>query len=157
VNKRYYTAGQAAAVIIAVTALLFFNSCGRMNKEINGVIEIGEKMFISRVNDVYLNAGDYLGKTIKIEGIFTKENFFTRDEPYCYVIRYGPGCCGSDGNVGFEVAWAKDTQSPYPDLNSWVEVTGVLKQYEEDEYEYLYLELSSLNTLNKRGAEYVTQ
>jgi uncharacterized membrane protein YcgQ (UPF0703/DUF1980 family) len=123
------------------------------------VVEIKEKMFAAQVNDVYLNAEDYLGKTIKIEGLFKSELYYGKKEPYCFVIRYGPGgCCGLDANVGFEVAWAIDNAKPYPVVDSWVEATGVLKTYEEDGYSnYLYLDLSSLNVLSKRGAETVKQ
>jgi len=121
-----------------------------------GVVEIKEKMFIAQVNDVYLNPEDYLGKTIKLEGIFKEEQGY--EKSYCFVIRYGPGCCGNDGNAGFEVAWAKEQTRPYPAVDSWVEATGELKSYEEDGYSrYLYLDLSSLNVLDRRGAEMVLQ
>jgi putative membrane protein len=125
----------------------------------DGTIEIKEKMFATQISDVYLNAEDYLGRTIKLEGLFKSELYYGKDEPYCFVIRYGPGgCCGMDANVGFEVAWAKENAKPYPVVDSWVEATGVLKTYEEDGYaNYLYLDLSSLNVLNKRGAETVKQ
>jgi uncharacterized membrane protein YcgQ (UPF0703/DUF1980 family) len=125
----------------------------------DGTIEIREKMFAAQVSDVYLNAEDYLGKTIKLEGLFKSEQYYGKDEPYCFVIRYGPGgCCGMDANVGFEVAWAKENAKPYPVADSWVEATGVLKTYEEDGYaNYLYLDLSSLNVLSRRGAETVKQ
>jgi len=120
------------------------------------VIEIKEKMFISQVNDVYLNKEDYLGKTIKLEGLFKIGQ--ADDKSYCFVLRYGPGCCGYDGNVGFEVSWDKEKEKPYPGEDSWVEATGELKMYEEDGYnEFLYLDLVSLNVLNKRGQETVMQ
>jgi len=122
-----------------------------------GVIEIKEKMFISQVNDINLNFKDYLGKTIKLEGIFKNEKSYDGDQ-YCFVIRYGPGCCGNDGIVGFEIKWDENNAKPYPKTDSWVESTGVLKQYEADGYtDYLYLDLISLNVLNKRGAETVVQ
>jgi len=121
-----------------------------------GVIEIKEKMFISQVNDVYANKDDYLGKTIKLEGLFKMEQGY--DKSYCFVLRYGPGCCGYDGNVGFEVAWDKEKEKPYPGEDDWVEATGELKTYEEDgEMEFLYLDLISLNVLDKRGKETVLQ
>jgi uncharacterized membrane protein YcgQ (UPF0703/DUF1980 family) len=158
-----------AAVIIAISAPIFTVSCDKAasakptekaiaNPESNkDIIEIKEKMFIAQVNDVYLNSEDYLEKTIKLEGLFKLEQYYDRDEPYCFVIRYGPGCCGYDGNAGFEVAWEGDRKKPYPDVDSWVEATGILKTYEEDFMEYLYLDLSSLTVLNKRGAEFVQQ
>jgi zinc transport system permease protein len=120
------------------------------------VIEIREKMFIAQTNDVYLNPEDYLGKTIKLEGLFKQEQYEENYPAYCFVLRYGPGCCGSDGNAGFEVAWDKVDKS-YPNDEDWVEAVGVLKTYEEDGYPYLYLALSSLTVLDERGAEFVTQ
>jgi uncharacterized membrane protein YcgQ (UPF0703/DUF1980 family) len=116
------------------------------------VIEIKEKLFIAQTNDIYLNPEDYLGKGIKLEGLFKREGYTGTE--YCFVIRYGPGCCGVDGNAGFEVAW--DGRGEYPQVDDWVEATGVLKTYDEDGYPYLYIALSSLNVLETRGAEFVT-
>jgi uncharacterized membrane protein YcgQ (UPF0703/DUF1980 family) len=149
------------AAVIAVTTVFIIN-CNNKSRNgdssvsTGGVIEIKEKMFISQVNDVYLNAEDYLGKTIKLEGLFKMEQGY--DKSYCFVLRYGPGCCGNDGNVGFEVAWDKDKEKQYPGEDSWVEATGELKTYHEDDsMEFLYLDLVSLNVLDKRGAETVLQ
>jgi len=108
-------------------------------------------MFMTQVNDIYLNAEDYLGKTIKLQGIFKQEEGFN------FVIRYGPGCCGNDANAGFEVAWAKGKPKQYPDTDSWVEATGVLKTYGDEFMQLLYLDLTSLTKLSKRGAETVMQ
>ncbi|MDR3160061.1 MAG: metal ABC transporter permease [Spirochaetaceae bacterium] len=116
------------------------------------VVEIREKMFITQTNDVYLNPEDYMGKTIKLEGIFKTEAGY--DCSYCFVIRYGPGCCGYDGSAGFEVAWGVPQRS-YPAEDAWVEAVGVLSNYEEDGFPYLYLSLSDLTVKDERGAEYV--
>jgi zinc transport system permease protein len=123
------------------------------------VIEIREKMFIAQTNDVYLNPEDYLGKTIKLEGLFKQEQYEGSASDYCFVLRYGPGCCGNDGNAGFEVAWdnPEEDAPSYPAVDEWVEAVGTLKTYEEDGYPYLYIALSSLRALDERGAEFVTQ
>jgi uncharacterized membrane protein YcgQ (UPF0703/DUF1980 family) len=147
------------AIILTVAAVFWGNCSGTKKTEVSNekIIEIKEKMFVAQVNDIYLNTEDYLGKTIKLEGIFKKEQPYEGD-PYCFVLRYGPGCCGNDGNVGFEIRWDKSMARPYPKAESWVESTGVLKYYEEDGYsQYLYLDLISLNVLNKRGLETVVQ
>lgn len=117
------------------------------------IIEIKEKMFIAQTNDVYLNVKDYLGKTIKYEGIFEIYHDDESNTKYYSVIRYGPGCCGYDANAGFEVIW----DGNYPNQNDWVEATGVLETYKEDDSEYLRLRLSSLTVLTTRGAENVYQ
>jgi uncharacterized membrane protein YcgQ (UPF0703/DUF1980 family) len=147
--------------IVSCIAIFFFIGCGNTKNvsQENTIIEIKEKMFIAQTNDVYLNQDDYLGKTIKLEGLFKSEQYDKNVPPYCFVLRYGPGCCGSDGNAGFEVAWNEQTMpaKTYPNIDDWVEAVGVLKTYEEDGYPYLYLALSELNVLDKRGAEFVTQ
>jgi uncharacterized membrane protein YcgQ (UPF0703/DUF1980 family) len=129
------------------------------------IVEIKEKMFLAQTNDVYLNPEDYLGKTIKLEGVFKTEYFEENGSAYCFVLRYGPGCCGNDGNAGFEIAWdssdLKNPQTPqntkYPEDDAWVEVVGVLSSYEEEGYPYLYIALSSLTVKEGRGEEFVAQ
>jgi zinc transport system permease protein len=125
----------------------------------SSIIEIKEKMFIAQTNEIYLNPEDYLGRTIKLEGLFATQQYDPKSAAYCFVLRYGPGCCGNDGNAGFEVAWDKDQgpANPYPNPDDWVEAVGTLKYYQEDGYSYLYIALASLNVLDERGAEYVSQ
>jgi uncharacterized membrane protein YcgQ (UPF0703/DUF1980 family) len=131
------------------------------------VIEIKEKMFIAQTNDIYLNSEDYLGKTIRLEGLFKTEQYAGEEASYCFVIRYGPGCCGYDGTAGFEVAWAPpavqndpsaNVLAPrYPNEDDWVEAVGTLSSYDEDGYPYIYLQLASLTVKKDRGAEFVSQ
>jgi uncharacterized membrane protein YcgQ (UPF0703/DUF1980 family) len=121
-----------------------------------GPLEIKEKMFIAQTNDIYLNAEDYLGRTVKLEGLFKTTRYEDMDRTYCFVLRYGPGCCGNDGSAGFEVAW-ETPEKDYPAEDDWVEAVGVLDNYEEDGYPYLYLALSSLTVKQERGAEFVSQ
>ncbi len=116
------------------------------------VIEISERLFIAQTNDIYLNTADYLGKTIKYEGIFKTMYWQEADETYYFVFRYGPGCCGYDGEAGFEVTW----DGEWPEENAWCEVVGVLESYELAGWTYLRLALSSLTVLEERGAEFVS-
>jgi len=111
-------------------------------------------MFIAQTNDVYLNRDEYMGRTIKLEGIFG--GVPEADPPFYFVYRYGPGCCGYDGNVGFEVVW-KDVQRDYPKNNDWVEAIGVLEKYESEMGTFLRLALESLVVKVERGKEIVVQ
>jgi len=116
------------------------------------VIEIKEKMFIAQTNEIYINTKDYLGKTIKYEGIFNEVQ--SNGKTYRYVIRYGPGCCPGDVSAaGFEVVWDK----AYPKHDDWVEAAGVLETYNDGGIPTLRLALKSLTVLTKRGAERVTR
>lgn len=119
----------------------------------DGIIEIKEKMFIAQSNDIYLNAEDYLGKTIKYEGMFKSDYWEEDDKTYYFVVRYGPGCCSYDGEAGFEVTW----DGEWPEVDDWCEVVGVLEEYESDGWYYLRLNLTSLTVLEDRGEEYVYQ
>ena len=116
------------------------------------VVEISERLFIAQTNDIYINTADYLGKTIKYEGLFKTMYWPDEDETYRYVIRYGPGCCGYDGEAGFEVYWDGD----WPEEDAWCEVVGVLELYEINGLKYPRLVLSSLTVLEERGAEFVS-
>jgi uncharacterized membrane protein YcgQ (UPF0703/DUF1980 family) len=118
-----------------------------------GVIEIREKMFVAQTNEIYVNAPDYLGRAIKYEGIFQAYTWEENGVTYRSVIRYGPGCCGTDANCGFEVIW----DGEYPEIDDWVEAVGVLEEYDEDGNIYLRLALTSLTVLDTRGEEYVEQ
>lgn len=117
------------------------------------LVEIKERLFIAQTNDIYLNPEDYLGKTVKYQGIFQTMDWEETGETYYYVIRYGPGCCGYDGEAGFEVAWTGE----WPEEDDWCEVVGVLEVYEQNGMRYLRLDLDSLTVLEERGAEFVTQ
>ncbi len=125
-------------------------------EEVKIDLEVKEKLFLAQTNDVYLNSKDYLGKTIKLEGMFFGNLYEPTGEMVYMVIRYGPGCCGSDGQAGFEVRW-EDAGIKQPKDNDWVEIIGTLEEYEELGSTYLRLNLSSMKTLFKRGLETVTQ
>ena len=147
--------------IVVIAFIAMTAACGQTESQEKIVsdkpnVEIKEKMFIAQVNDVYLNQDEYLGKAVKLEGLFKRDQYIGAD--YCFVLRYGPGCCGNDGFAGFEVAWNNaDGAASWPADDAWVEANGVFASYEEDDFAHLYIELKSLNVLEKRGAEYVTQ
>jgi len=162
-----------ALLVLTVVAILFAGCADKKSGadvdeeetfssgEDGSVIEIRERMFITQINDVYLNKDEYLGKTIKLEGLF---KYMEGDErEYCFVIRNAPGCCGFDGSAGFEIAWeapgqaSSDNQKEYPKIDDWVEAQGVLKGYEEEGMSYLYIALSDLKVMDTRGAEFVSR
>ncbi|MCL2043725.1 MAG: hypothetical protein FWG89_06265 [Treponema sp.] len=141
-------------VIIIPVLLVLTAGCTRAENEgsQNRVIEITERMFIGQVNNIYINRADYLGKTIKIEGIFIQSEH--EGNLLNFVGRNGPNCCGDDGFIGFEVSWDRNREH-YPEHDSWVEASGILK--EDYQNNYIYLELISLTVLERRGREQVFQ
>ena len=118
------------------------------------VVELTEKMYVTYLNEIYANTQDYLGRTIRLQGMFTAIFYEPTDTTYYYVYRIGPGCCGNDGSMaGFEFTW----DGEMPNENDWIEVTGVLGEYEIDGLSYLTLNASSVNIMKERGAENVYQ
>lgn len=87
----------------------------------NNMVEITDNLFIEQTNDLYLNLNDYIGKTIKIEGLIYSYQDSNGD--ICYaVVRNTPGCCGNDGLAGLDIRYDED----YPEEDTWVEVIGVV-------------------------------
>ncbi len=116
------------------------------------IVEIKEKMFIQQCNDVYLNPGNYKGKQIKIEGMYSYSKDETSGKEFISVIRYGPGCCGNDGLVGFN--FSGDTSSLKQ--NDWIEVIGTVKATARfDGGNDILLQATSIKKLEKRGLETV--
>ncbi len=114
------------------------------------IIEIRERMFITQINEIFLNLENYKGKQIKLEGFM----YISQDQgkTYNYVVRNSPGCCGNDGLAGFEFIWDGDM----PKENQWLEVVGVLDLIkEEDGLEYPVLRLNKLEVKQERGKEFV--
>jgi uncharacterized membrane protein YcgQ (UPF0703/DUF1980 family) len=121
-------------------------------------------MFITQIDDIILNQKSYLGRTIRLEGLFRRNHW--NDKDYYFVIRTTPGCCGDDGQAGFEISWNPDhdasgndidQRQKFPEINEWVQVTGELKSYDFHGLDYLFLVLSELNVLETRGAEFVSR
>ncbi len=148
-------AGCAAKNDGAVPALAAAKAQSAQVESVSGnqMVEVREKLFIAQINDIYTNAQDYVGKTIRYEGVFDFYAYNDTGDMFYSVIRYGPGCCGNDGNVGFEVKWDK----PYPAQDDWVRAEGVLEEYEEDGQPYLRLNATKLEVLQERGNPNVTQ
>ncbi len=117
------------------------------------IVEIREKMFLGQINDIFMNTDDYIGKVIKLQGMFDEMKNEENGVTYYFVYRNSPGCCGADGRAAFEFVW----DQPQPTVNDWIEVTGVLEYYDENGVQYMHLTNVSLQVLAERGQEFVTQ
>ena len=111
-------------------------------------------MYVTYINEIYVNTDDYLGQMIRIQGISQAYKDENDGKTYYYVYRTGPGCCGNDGSMcGFEFTWDGDM----PKDKDWIEVVGSLRTYNEDGYDYLTLDAKSVTVMDERGAETVYQ
>lgn len=152
-------------MLLSTTLLLLITGCGKspsytseaipdsMNEEEIDV-DITEKMYVTYINEIYLNAEDYIGQNIRIQGMFQSYTDESTDSTYYFVYRIGPGCCGNDGDMcGFEFTW----DGKIPEENDWIEVIGTLRSYEYDGWPVLVLDASSVTVQKERGEENVFQ
>lgn len=117
------------------------------------IVEINEKLFIQKINDIYFNFEDYKDATIIIEGMFSHFQNIDGTEERPVVYREGPGCCGNDGWGGFFLVY----DGAYPNENDWIRVTGKPKVVQtEGGWLELFLEVEKIEVKEERGAEYVT-
>ena len=104
------------------------------------VIEITDNYFIEQTNDVYLNLKDYLGKTIKMQGlVYTYDD--GKGNTYYAVVRNTPGWCGNDGLAGIDINY----DGNYPEVNTWVEVVGTVESYKVYNMDTQVLKITSIN------------
>lgn len=114
------------------------------------VIEITDNYFIEQTNDVYLNLKDYLGKTIKMEGlIYTYPD--GQGNTYYAVVRNTPGCCGNDGLAGIDIKY----DGEYPKTNTWVKITGIVESYKVYNTDTPVLKITSMEE-TETGTTFVT-
>lgn len=123
-----------------------------LQPDYENMITITEKMYVSWINEIYINPKSYIGKTIKIQSMYQADHLESTGTTYYYVYRVGPGCCGNDGNMcGFEFIGNTEGLSD----NDWIEVTGVLTEYQENGVSYLTISAASVTKMETRGNEVV--
>ena len=86
-------------------------------------ITVGDKLYMTQINDWYTNFADYDGKSVVIEGYYVVFN-----DKYTFVGRKGPVCpyC-TGGYVDFEFKSDQDLSALVSE-SSWIRVTGILRQ-----------------------------
>jgi uncharacterized membrane protein YcgQ (UPF0703/DUF1980 family) len=114
-------------------------------------IVVGEKYYMTQINDWYANFGDYEGKTVEIEGYYVNFN------PYSFVGRHGPICpyC-TGGYVDFEFHGLESMLSGLVSEQSWIRVYGIFRQGKDSNGEFYYIEAVKVEVLNQTGTDPIT-
>ena len=86
---------------------------------------IGDRFFVTQIFEIVFNPEDFLGRTIRYEGMFLSVYWPVTSEYFFLVARPGDDCCGPGDMVGLEV-YLNDI--PRVDEYTWVEITGVLEE-----------------------------
>lgn len=137
-------------IAIILTLAILIGCTSASNND--GVFEITERFFSAQMFEVFADSQNFLGRTIRYEGMFNARYLDVSNEYIFLVFRYTEGCCFPEEALGFEV-YLNDI--PPPENDSWVEVTGVLEHFTIDGVNFLRLNVTSLIELEERGLEFV--
>lgn len=118
-------------------------------------IVVGDKLYMTQINDWYTNFQDYNGKAVEIEG------YYMAFGNYIFVGRKGPTCpyC-TGGYVNFEFQTDEDLSS-YVSESTWVKVTGILRKGTmypgsgQAAQPFYYIEAMDVEKLDKIGVDTV--
>ena len=117
------------------------------------IVEITERFFVTQLMELFTNPDEFIGRTIRYEGMFSSHLWEHTGEYFHFVYRYTDGCCSPEETAGLEVYL--NNFEPLPD-NAWVEVVGVFERFESGGSSFLRLNVISLVELEERGAEFVS-
>lgn len=122
------------------------------DEDVKADIVLKDNYFDTQIADINLNFDNYEGKTIEIEGLYFE------NETYTFVGRYAlsnlcPTCPA--GYSYFEYEWNGDKVFSLKDSESWIKVIGTLKKG-NDGVDYYYIDASSIELMNEKGQETVS-
>lgn len=98
---------------------------------------MSETMMTAMIDNIYANASDYMGQTIKMGGKYMVNYNPGTGRHYHFVIYFDETACCS---YGFE--FTASNIEDFPSNETPVEVTGELKSYTEDGQTWYYLAAS---------------
>lgn len=119
-------------------------------------ITVGDHLYMTQINDWFINFADYANKTVAIEGYYL--NF---QNGYQFIGRNGPTCpyC-TGGYVDFEIQTDYDT-SKFKSGETWISIKGILRQGKSKfsggkEKVFYYIETITLEKMPERGVDPIT-
>ncbi len=104
-----------------------------------------ETMAYSTLNSILMEPETYLGKSIKIKGIYTSQTDITTKSQYSYISYIDTtSCCTLD----LEYKYDNYDPNKLPQLDDSIEIVGVLKSYEENDVVFYYIDAYSFEFLS---------
>jgi uncharacterized membrane protein YcgQ (UPF0703/DUF1980 family) len=105
------------------------------------IIVLSDPNFAFQIQEIQWNRYDFLGRTIRFEGMFLSS--FWEGETVYFVARIQSGCCGMHG---FEVYL--NEFSRFED-ETWVEVTGILEEFYVEGANHYFLRLNVISLVER--------
>ena len=138
-------------VILAILLIMLFSGCAADASE--EVHEITERFFAMQMFELFVEPEEFMGRTIRYEGLFATRTWTTTGEDFHMVYRYTAGCCEPMPEpLGLEI-YLNDID-PVPE-GAWVEITGILERFEVEGTGFLRLSAISMVEKDERGMELV--
>lgn len=121
-------------------------------KEKKAEIVFKDNYYDTQISEINLNFSNYEGKVVEIEGLYFENGDYT------FIGRYStsnicPYC--PTGYSYFEYQWEGDKKPELIDSESWIKVIGTLKKG-NDGVEYYYIDADSIEVMNEKGQETVS-
>lgn len=144
------------AICIFLFSTLCLASCGSSGDNDNTTapadagasvidIDIKEATFKGWIKELNTNAEDYMGKTVRLEGVMYK---YQADNGNTYNTVYRDGCCADDHMYFLEFIPSGIVTAVNGD---WVEVVGTFSSYTEGTDEYITLKDAKVTVKTERG------
>lgn len=160
-------------ILISLCTIIIMTGCNKKvssesaeihrNEDSQEIIKIMENVYVDYINDIYLDSSKYVGKTIELEGMFTKlKNKDNKNHLYVYrltdTLEHN-----HDDDSGHEDEEYKEVETmcglefdydgDLPKENDWIKVLGKL----EEEDGNLVIKANSVKIMENRGMEKVKQ
>ena len=150
---------------IIFVVMFAFSGCGRQEEKNDGTVTspqikmdnptsdqdvnidldltmLSSTMVYAEVYNIMMEPESYVGKTIKMEGLYYADNY--TDKSYHFVIiSDATACCAQ----GLEFIWLGDHS--YPKSDTEVEVVGIFESYEENGQRYYRIDAHKVENLDK--------
>ncbi|MFC7322850.1 TIGR03943 family putative permease subunit [Halobacillus campisalis] len=112
-----------------------------------------EDNYIGSISLLEDQVDDYVGKEVKMNGFVFREDGFPEDR--MVVGRFGISCCVADGGIyGLLVQGDSQNLSEFKN-DAWVEVTGIVKKVEHNNWELPLIEPTSIKKIEIPAEPYV--
>ena len=105
----------------------------------SATVDLTENDSGQKILEISKDPTDYLGKTIRISGIYSYEEF--GGTTYHYVLK----ATESEENLGFEFRW----KGEYPEAGTPILVIGKLVSETVDGYNFIYIRATELHVLTE--------
>ena len=141
------------SIMLLALAAVCLSGCGNGARSVD-TLNIADSTFVNQITDIQNNPASYIGKTIKLEGIFEADEH--EGHAHYYVYRNTAIYDTDHGHehinkIGLEFEY----NGSLPKDDDFIEVVGVLRNSTDHGNTSIVLEATSVIILSERGPETV--